>query len=323
MAQVPLPAERIISQTVSGRPKSEVLHMLQQRHPGTAYHFIEDKMSTLEKVRLAENLDGIRPFSNWKCHMLQPPDTGYHVIEDKMSTLEKVLLLSTMQMKLRASLAVLTLNLQIRHVETVSFFHLPACLPFRSDQGTISWKEGTISAVPELEAWQLYLVKWGYNTPQFSLRAMVSNSFLLYICTRCARWWIWRRGSCTWRIGATTHRRSGSGLKQTHGLSCSASATTLPKRLAPHDAATSQPVAAVAQLLLCCAETAATHLLQRVFHDCGAPRIESGKVMQGLPPDVADRRILATCRTGFAGMMLQHLLWLHANWQLIKRLQHR
>lgn len=50
MAKVPLPAGRIYSQTVSGRPKSEVLAMLQERHPGTQYHFIEDKMGTLEKV---------------------------------------------------------------------------------------------------------------------------------------------------------------------------------------------------------------------------------------------------------------------------------
>lgn len=51
MAEVPLPADRIFSQAESGRPKSEVLQMLEQRHPGTDYHFIEDKMGTLEKVR--------------------------------------------------------------------------------------------------------------------------------------------------------------------------------------------------------------------------------------------------------------------------------
>ena len=51
MAKVPLPADCIFSQTVSGQPKSEVLAMLEERHPGTRYHFIEDKMGTLEKVR--------------------------------------------------------------------------------------------------------------------------------------------------------------------------------------------------------------------------------------------------------------------------------
>lgn len=53
MAKVPFPSERIYSQTVSGKPKSEVLGMLQARHPDTKYHFIEDKLSTLEKVSTA------------------------------------------------------------------------------------------------------------------------------------------------------------------------------------------------------------------------------------------------------------------------------
>lgn len=52
MAEVPFPDDHIFSQTVSGRPKSEVLLKLEERHPGAAaYHFIEDKLSTLEKVR--------------------------------------------------------------------------------------------------------------------------------------------------------------------------------------------------------------------------------------------------------------------------------
>lgn len=50
MAHVPLPRDRIFSQTVSGDPKSEVLARLAARHPGAAYHFVEDKLSTLEKV---------------------------------------------------------------------------------------------------------------------------------------------------------------------------------------------------------------------------------------------------------------------------------
>jgi hypothetical protein len=69
MAKVPLDADRIFSQTVSGQPKSEVLAMLQERHPGTQYHFIEDKMGTLEKVGVASNPDGIarRRYSSWRC----------------------------------------------------------------------------------------------------------------------------------------------------------------------------------------------------------------------------------------------------------------
>lgn len=52
MAEVPVPSERIFSQAESGRPKTEVLDMLQERHLGTQYHFIEDKLGTLEKVSL-------------------------------------------------------------------------------------------------------------------------------------------------------------------------------------------------------------------------------------------------------------------------------
>lgn len=51
MAGIAFPAERIFSQTVSGRPKGEVLAMLAARHPGTPRKvFVEDKLSTLEKV---------------------------------------------------------------------------------------------------------------------------------------------------------------------------------------------------------------------------------------------------------------------------------
>ncbi len=50
MADISFPADRIFSQTVSGRPKSEVLHALQERHPGARSHFVEDKPGTLHKV---------------------------------------------------------------------------------------------------------------------------------------------------------------------------------------------------------------------------------------------------------------------------------
>lgn len=51
MAGIQFPPDRIFSQTVSGAPKSEVLEMLAGRHPhAPARHFVEDKMSTLEKV---------------------------------------------------------------------------------------------------------------------------------------------------------------------------------------------------------------------------------------------------------------------------------
>ena len=50
MAKTPFSADRIFSQAESGRPKTEVLRMLQERHPNSMYHFVEDKLGTLEKV---------------------------------------------------------------------------------------------------------------------------------------------------------------------------------------------------------------------------------------------------------------------------------
>ena len=53
MAGIQFPEDRIFSQTVSGRPKSEVLEQLHARHPDApGYHFVEDKLSTLLKVKL-------------------------------------------------------------------------------------------------------------------------------------------------------------------------------------------------------------------------------------------------------------------------------
>ena len=49
-AHLPLPPDRIFSTAETGQPKSEVLAQLQAAHPGAACHFVEDKLSTLEKV---------------------------------------------------------------------------------------------------------------------------------------------------------------------------------------------------------------------------------------------------------------------------------
>ena len=52
MAGIDFPMDRIFSQTVSGRPKSEVLENLEVQHPQAGkFHFVEDKLTTLEKVR--------------------------------------------------------------------------------------------------------------------------------------------------------------------------------------------------------------------------------------------------------------------------------
>lgn len=53
MAQVEFPMEKIISTTVSGQPKTEILNQLQQDFTEMKYLFIEDKLSTLEKVSIS------------------------------------------------------------------------------------------------------------------------------------------------------------------------------------------------------------------------------------------------------------------------------
>ncbi len=54
MAGITFHPDRIFSQTVSGRPKTEVLSKLAERHPdASGLVFVEDKLSTLEKVRAA------------------------------------------------------------------------------------------------------------------------------------------------------------------------------------------------------------------------------------------------------------------------------
>lgn len=50
-AKIDLSTDRIFSTAETGQPKSEVLRQLEQRHPGTSYHFVEDKLGTLNKVR--------------------------------------------------------------------------------------------------------------------------------------------------------------------------------------------------------------------------------------------------------------------------------
>lgn len=58
MAGIDFPLERIFSMTVSGKPKSGVLKMLQERHPRFNAHFVEDKLSTLQKIEKEDQLDG-------------------------------------------------------------------------------------------------------------------------------------------------------------------------------------------------------------------------------------------------------------------------
>lgn len=74
MAGIRFPPERIFSQTVSGRPKSEVLEDLDQKHGFEECYFVEDKLSTLEKVAKLEQL------RHW--HLLLV-DWGYNTAKER------------------------------------------------------------------------------------------------------------------------------------------------------------------------------------------------------------------------------------------------
>ena len=74
MAGISFPPDRIHSLTVCGRPKSEVLEQLQDAHPGSQCHFVEDKMSTLEKVCAAGGL------AEWQLYLA---DWGYNTARER------------------------------------------------------------------------------------------------------------------------------------------------------------------------------------------------------------------------------------------------
>ena len=76
IGRIPFEEDRVFSQTVSGRPKSEVLAMLEQRHDEneTSFHFVEDKLSTLEKVAADESM------KKWNLYLV---DWGYNTEEER------------------------------------------------------------------------------------------------------------------------------------------------------------------------------------------------------------------------------------------------
>lgn len=75
MAGIPFPADRIFSQTVSGRPKGEVLEKLAGNHPdATERIFVEDKLSTLEKVGKDVKYD------SWRLLLV---DYGYNTAKER------------------------------------------------------------------------------------------------------------------------------------------------------------------------------------------------------------------------------------------------
>ncbi|KFM28808.1 hypothetical protein F751_6329 [Auxenochlorella protothecoides] len=74
LAGVDLPPERIFSQAETGAPKSEILHLLEERHPGTQYHFVEDKALTLHKASAMPQL------AHWNLYLV---DWGYNTQEER------------------------------------------------------------------------------------------------------------------------------------------------------------------------------------------------------------------------------------------------
>ncbi|CAL5223568.1 g6103 [Coccomyxa viridis] len=74
MAKVPIASQDIFSTTVSGQPKSEILVDLQRQHPDMTYHFVEDKLGTLEKVCKVDALSG------WQLYLV---DWGYNTAEER------------------------------------------------------------------------------------------------------------------------------------------------------------------------------------------------------------------------------------------------
>jgi hypothetical protein len=74
-ANLEIPPERLFSQTVSGVPKTEVLLALQaDAAPGARLVFVEDKMSTLEKVCARDGLE------TWELFLV---DWGYNTEEER------------------------------------------------------------------------------------------------------------------------------------------------------------------------------------------------------------------------------------------------
>ena len=58
---------RVFPRRLRGSLRVQVLQQLEERHPGaTAYHFIEDKLSTLEKARRHRHTEGVAQYDSCK-----------------------------------------------------------------------------------------------------------------------------------------------------------------------------------------------------------------------------------------------------------------
>eukprot|EP00891_Asterochloris_glomerata_P009363 jgi/Astpho2/9363/Aster-x1572 len=67
-------SDRIFSTAETGHPKSDVLVELEKQHPGTEYHFVEDKLGTLDKVCT------VRELKHWQLYLV---DWGYNTAAER------------------------------------------------------------------------------------------------------------------------------------------------------------------------------------------------------------------------------------------------
>jgi len=75
MAKLPIALEDIYSTAESGRPKSDILQMLQERHSSaTTFRFFEDKIGTLDKVEPMESMRA------WELYLV---DWGYNTKSER------------------------------------------------------------------------------------------------------------------------------------------------------------------------------------------------------------------------------------------------
>ena len=154
MAKVPVPNEDIHSTTLSGQPKSDILLQLAERHPGAACHFVEDKLSTLEKARpwtpsLRVHGVLVRTGPQAACIPCCPAASS--------SRMQRVWL--------RSCGPVGRLYSRVRAM-TGRIAPGCCCILAADCSGTMQ-----VCKVPELSSWALYLVNWGYNTAEERARA--------------------------------------------------------------------------------------------------------------------------------------------------------
>lgn len=131
MAAVPFPPERIHSTTLSGEPKASVLARLAKEHPGAdTYIFVEDKLSTLEKVGRGGGGCDV---------MVAETVGGFGRV--RFSRQNVVSCVPAFKMNAAAYLC---------------------CIP--CPILLLCSQHNQVAADPQTANWQLYLVDWGYNT---------------------------------------------------------------------------------------------------------------------------------------------------------------